>query len=189
MKKLTHVLMILAIAMTSAVFVTGCQESQDKRDSRAANRQQTTFAIGQPIPVFEWSLERHLLNQLYMLRNQKVATHAVWRGMTSIIEGDCPAMGFPLPYDTSATNPLKKASNNITASVIEQAEPNGIYLSKNSEATWVMCINEIGSIDPILVETKVTTYPYGVDVNYSTNRVTKDGKSVATISKDDPNRQ
>jgi len=119
-----------------------------------------------------------------MIRNQKVSTHAVWRGLTSVIEGDCPSMGFTLPYDTSLTNPLKLAYNYRDSAVIEQAEPNGIFLSKNSNATWVFCINDIGSIDPVLVETNVTTYPYAVHVDYDTNRVTKAGKSSVTITKD-----
>ncbi len=176
------ILTLIAVALI-AVSLTACQDTQDKRDTKIANKQQETFAVGQPIPTYDWSLERHLLIQLYNLRNKQVSTHAVWRGMTSVIEGDCTSMGFPIPYDTSLTNPLKRATDHVGASVVNQAEPNGIFLSTNSEATWVMCINEIGSIDPILVETKVSTYPYGVHVDYDTNRVTKDGKSAVTISK------
>jgi len=183
MNKLTHTLMLSAIVLTAASFVTGCQESQRKKDAKNTERQQSQYAAGQPVPVFDWSLERHLTIQSYNLRNKKVSTHAVWRGLTSVIEGDCPSMGFTLPYDTSLTNPLKRVSGTHGAIAVEQAEPNGIFLSKNSNATWVFCINDYGSIDPVLIETNVTTYPYPVTVDYTTNRIVKAGKSNVTISK------
>jgi len=177
------ILTLIAVSVV-AVSLIGCQENQRKKDARATERQQSQYAAGQPLPSFEWSLERHLAIQAYILRNQKVSTHAVWRGQTSIVEGDCPSMGFSLPYDTSLTNPLKPVSNNISASVVEQMEPNGIFLSKNSNATWVFCLNDIGSIDPVLIESDVTTYPYPVSVDYKTNRVVRAGKSSATMSKE-----
>lgn len=35
-----------------------------------------------------------------------------------------------------------------------------------------MCLNSSGTaIEPVYVESKVTTYPYTVEVNYETNRV------------------
>lgn len=177
-------LVTLAVAAGLMVSLTACKDNQDKKDQENAQRQQSTYAAGQPVPNFDWSLERHLTIQSYNLRNQKVSTHAVWRGMTSVIEGDCPSMGFTLPYDTSLTNPLQRVTGSHGAVAIEQAEPNGIFLSKNSEATWVFCINDYGSIDPVLVETKVTTYPYAVHVDYQTNRVTKSGKASVNISKE-----
>ena len=180
MKKLLTLLAVSVIAVS----LIGCNDSQRKKDARATERQQSQYGVGQPVPGFDWSLERHLAIQAYMLRNQKVATHAVWRGQTSIIEGDCPSMGFSLPYDTSLTNPLKLAYSNGGSAVIEQAEPNGIFLSKNSNATWVFCLNDIGSIDPVLIESDVSTYPYAVHVDYATNRVTRSGKSTATMSKE-----
>ena len=177
-------LLTLLSASVIAASLIGCQETQGKKDARATERQQSQYAAGQPLPSFDWSLERHLTIQSYLLRNQKVATHAVWRGMTSVIEGDCPSMGFTLPYDTSLTNPLKRIYNTNGTAVVEQMEPNGIFLSKNSNATWVFCINDYGSIDPVLVETTVTTYPYAVNVDYKTNRVTQAGKATINMSKE-----
>lgn len=180
MKKLIT-LMIVALTV---VTLSACQESQDKRDALMADKQQQQYAVSQPVPTFDWSLERHLTIQSYILRNQKVSTHAVWRGMTSVIEGDCPSMGFTLPYDTSLTNPLKRVAGTNGAVAVKQAEPNGIFLSKNSNATWVFCINDYGSIDPVLIETNVTTYPYPVKVDYENNRVIKAGKASINMTKE-----
>jgi len=67
--------------------------------------------------------------------------------------------------------------------VVEQAEPNGIFASKNTQATWVMCAGEVGMIEPVYVETKVTVYPYPVNVDYTKNTVLKSGKATVTIKR------
>ena len=78
------------IGIIAAIFLTGCsQESQESKDSAITDRQQSQYAIGQPIPTFDWSLERHLLIELYNARNMRAATHSVWRSITGVIEGDC----------------------------------------------------------------------------------------------------
>lgn len=164
--------------------LTACnaESSQNKKDSQQAEAQQSQYAASQPVPMYDWSLERHLVIELYNARNMKAATHSVWRSDLGTIEGDCPSMGFGLPYDTSLTNPLVATGNRTYAlTSIEQPEPNGIYASKNTAATWVMCVNEIGAIEPVYVETKVTVYPYTVSVDYDKNRVKKAGKSSVTI--------
>lgn len=182
MKKLHYVF----ISLLAILFITGCNASQYEKDKQAVDRQQSQYATGQPIPAFDWSLERHLVIELYKLRNMNVATHTVWRSNTGIIEGDCPSMGFSVPFDTSLTNPLKRITGSHGAVAVEQAEPNGIFASKNTAATWVMCVNETGQIEPIYIETKVTTYPYPLLVDYDQNRVLKAGKATATISSSKP---
>jgi len=167
----------LILLIIPLIFLMGC-DGQERKDRQLVARQQSQYAASQPVPAFDWSLERHLLIQLYQLRNKKVATHSVWRSDRGLIEGDCASIGFGMPYDTSITNPLKRS---YEGAVIEQAEPNGIYASKNTTATWVMCASASGMIEPVYVETKVTVYPYPVKVDYSTNRVTKSGKSSVSL--------
>jgi hypothetical protein len=176
-------------AIIAAALLVGCaQEGQESKDAAVADKQQAQYAKGQPIPMYDWSLERHLLIELYNARNQRAATHSVWRSITGAIEGDCPSMGFGIPYDTSLTNPLKGSvfripgrSSDYKTLTVEQAEPNGVFASKNTAATWVMCTGAAGIIEPVYVETKVTAYPYPVTVDYDTNRVTKAGKSTVRI--------
>jgi hypothetical protein len=161
------------------VLLTGCVAGDDstQADKEAVERQQKQYQAGQPIPVFDWSLERDLVRQLYQIRNEKAATHAVWRGEMSMIEGDCPSLGFGLPYDTSLTNPLiatevgQRGYRHSALTSIEQPEPNGIFQSKSTSATWVMCVLPSGDIAPVYVEAKVTVYPYPVSVDYDKNRV------------------
>lgn len=162
-----------------AIVLLGCrQRNSEMKDQLDVQSQQEHYRIAQPIPKIEFSLERDVVIKLYAARNERVATHTVWRGDTSIIEGDCPSIGYPIPYDTSLTNPVQ-ASGYCTetlchegAVTIEQAEPNGLFPSKNSTATWIRCVVD-GMEVPIYVEGKVTAYPYPVAVDYQKGLVTR----------------
>lgn len=159
-------------------------KSSDARDAQAVQAQQDQYAAAQPIPAFEFSLERDIVIQLYAARNEEVATHTLWRGDTSVIEGDCPSIGYPIPYDTSLTNPLRPVyryrNSSSSAVTIEQPEPNGVYASKNSIATWVRCVVR-GKTVPVYIEGKVTAYPYPIAVDYGTGRVSPAGAASVTI--------
>ena len=174
---------LIGIALITILALSGCNnQDQDAKDKKQARAQQSQYAKSQPVPGYDWSLERHMIIELYNARNTKAATHSVWRSDLGTIEGDCSSIGFGIPYDTSLTNPLKTVSSYRDSSVIEQTEPNGIFASKNTAATWVMCAGEYGAMEPIYVETKVTVYPYPVKVNYTTNRVIKAGKATVVIN-------
>jgi predicted component of type VI protein secretion system len=103
MKKI--VISVLAVS----VLLSGCIEekkTESSKTSATVERQQAQFSAAQPIPTYDWSLERDLLIQLYNIRNIKALTHSVWRSNYGSIEGDCASIGFGIPYDTSLTNPL-----------------------------------------------------------------------------------
>jgi hypothetical protein len=175
----TNTKRILTTALVTGLLLSGCNQSQEAKDRESVQNQQSQYAKSQPIPAYRHSMERELLIKLYNLRNEKVLTHTVWRSDYGMVEGDCASMGYGLPYDTSLTNPLQRV---YQGAVIGQAEPNGIFASTNTSATWVMCIGGAGSLEPIYVEGKVTVYPYEVKVDYKTNRVQKSGDATATIN-------
>jgi hypothetical protein len=193
MKKIIIALVALMVMLLST---TACVEQGNtaaKQEAKAVNYQQDQYNKAQPIPAFDWSLERDNLIKLYHLRNEKVATHSVWRSDYGMVEGDCASIGYGIPYDTSLTNPLvatdidnqgeEHAYHGGSLTSIEQPEPNGIFASKNTAATWVMCVDkETNSIAPVYVESHVTVYPYPVRVDYEHSRVKRVGKASATIS-------
>ena len=158
----------------------GCNKNTETHDRETVQRQQSQYAKVQPVPFFDWSLERETAIHLYKLRNEKIRTWTVWRSMTGMIEGHCESIGYPIPYDVQLTNPLQPAwtsgTGNASSAVIEQAEPNGLFSSKNTSATWVRSIHRSkdGKVREVhlYVETKVTCYPYPIKVDYATNRVT-----------------
>lgn len=187
----------IAIFALISLGLAGCENNHtapsSMKEAQSVNSQQEQYGKGQPIPKFDWSLERHLVIELYKIRNQKAATHTVWRSDYGTIEGDCPSVGFGIPYDTSLTNPLvatdvsqegtKHDYQGGSLTSIEQPEPNGIFASKNTSATWVMCVGAGGTIEPVYVESHVTTYPGPVKVDYEHNRVTRSGAATVLISK------
>ena len=191
MKKLAIAVIMGSLSLTACNIESNTTASQE---TKAVERQQLQYQKGQPIPTFDWSLERHLVIQLYNIRNQKAATHSVWRSDRGIVEGDCPSYGYGIPYDTSLTNPLVATDIDMEGeehnyqggalASVEQPEPNGIFASKNTQATWVMCLGEAGNIEPVYVETKVTVYPGPVNVDYNTNRVTRSGAATVIIPKE-----
>lgn len=167
-----YLLVISVVFLSIGVF--GCLGNSETKDAAGVDEQQSRYQTAQPVPKFDWSLERQLAIELYEARNERVATHTVWRSDYGMIEGDCPSIGYPLPYDVQLTNPLRVAYTSGGA-VIEQAEPNGLFSSKSTSATWVRCITKVnGKVmeSPVYIEGKVTAYPYPLDVNYTTNRVT-----------------
>ena len=185
-------LFTITLSVAAILFLSGCERMNDSAAAKQAqevNSQQEQYAIAQPVPKYDYSIERDMLIQLYNIRNLRVVTHSVWRSDLGTIEGDCPSIGFGIPYDTSLTNPLAATHEDSKGygggagalTTIEQPEPNGIYASKNTAATWVLCAGDNGEIEPIYIETKVTAYPYPVKVDYDTNRVTKAGKATVTI--------
>lgn len=189
-----HIYMVMAVVAT--LVLTACNgknQTAESRDTQRVLQQQSQYEKAQPIPVFDWSLERDLVIQLYNVRNQKAATHSVWRSDRGMIEGDCPSYGYGIPYDTSLTNPLVATHTSMEGerhtyqggalSSIEQAEPNGVFASKNTSATWVMCLGNTGTVEPVYVETKVTVYPGPVKVDYTNNRVTRTGAATVLINR------
>jgi hypothetical protein len=180
--KMVSFITVLAVAIL-LMGADSCSETQDARDQRLSDDQLSQYSKRQPIPTFDWSLERELIIKLYELRNKQVATHSVWRSALGTVEDDCPSIGFGLPYDTSLTNPLKPVNPSWRdSSIVEQQEPNGVYASKNTSATWIMCTGPGGSLEPHYVETKVTVYPYAVEVDYEHNRVRRAGGAKASAS-------
>lgn len=178
--------LLIAITILAGCGAKDITSSADKADSKQVQRQQSQYAKGQPVPSFDWSLERQRVIDLYKIRNEKAATHSVWRSDLGTVEGDCPSQGFGIPYDTSLTNPVKpvyryEGKSGVSGVTIEQPEPNGIFASKNTAATWVLCTGESGALEPTYVETKVTVYPGPVDVDYVTGRVTRTGAASITI--------
>jgi len=182
--KLTITLIFATLLLSACDMRAGT--SAETLDKQRTAQQMGQYSVAQPVPQFDFSLERDIVIQLYRARNERVATHTVWRSDLGTIEGDCPSIGYPVPYDTSLTNPLKieKSYSQGGFAILEQAEPNGIYASKNSNSTWVRCVVEIGGVSheaPIYIESRVTAYPYPVVVDYDKNRAMRKGTSKPSV--------
>ena len=139
MKKLYFICTMLLLSLVLMGAKSSCSgDSEATKEMKKVEMQTAQYSKGQPVPVFNWSFERHQQIELYKIRNRQVATYAVWRSDYGLIEGDCPSMGYGLPYDVSLTNPFMATSEDedgVSRSAltsIEMPEPNGIFASKNT---------------------------------------------------------
>lgn len=154
----------MMILVTVFVFV-GCSDSTaDRADRIQTDNQQEVYQVKQPLPFFDYSFERNMVTQIYVARNDALNTWSVWRSATGEIEDWCPSIGYGIPYDTQLTNPLKRDYSESVAIVIEQAEPNGLFSSKNTAATWILCQLPSGEIAPVYIESVVTVYSWPIRV-------------------------
>jgi hypothetical protein len=134
-----------------------------KKEANIVEKQQSIYVSAQPVPVFDWSLERHLMTELYKARNNAVNTYSYVRNQyTGKVLSSCPSIGFPISAATQLTSPQRteehwgqSAGGNV---VIPQPEPNGLFSPPESRGTYVMCVNEDGSVSPRYYEEDVEAY-------------------------------
>lgn len=161
MKIYSVLFLILVLALVSC---GGAEED----DRNLVNSQQTHYAQSQPLHFYDYSIPRDVLQQIYdVVTTKSVATYTVIESITGQVKFKCQSIGYAIPVDTQLTNPLRPAwgiSRN-SGEVIEQAEPNGLFSSKNTDGTWVLCVNETGLTYPFYTEHKVSTWPFIVVQN------------------------
>lgn len=144
------------VVILTLLLLSGC-DSANSVEAQAVGQQQSIYVQNQPAPTFEWSLERHLMIQLYRARNQRVTTYSyVVSPMTGRVMFSCPSMGYPIPATTQLTN---TEAADVNGHVLPQAEPNGLYSPTETHATWVMCLRPNGDVMPVYIENDVFCSP------------------------------
>ena len=158
-----------------ALAIAGCGQADtaDNKEAAVVDRQQKIYLETQPVHIYDYSIPRDMYQQIYDITTTKVvATYSVIESVTGVTRYHCPSMGYAMQADRSLTNPLKGAHNidgtgaDEFSVVVEQAEPDGLFSSKNTDATWVLCV-ELGTGEayPVYSEHKVMTFPFIVEKN------------------------
>jgi len=142
-----------------AVFLSACQPSSLTNDTQQTNNQLLQYQKVQPVPYYDWSEQRNTLIQIYNAKNEARQTWAVVESMTGVPLWTCPSVGFPIPADTQLTNPDQYSGTGVS---LPQMEPDGLYSSTNTDATYVLCVRPDGKAVPIYTEQKVTMFPFPV---------------------------
>ena len=156
---------IALILIIQVIFLTGCDDkSSDAKDQELVNKQQGQYGKVHPLPFFDHSIPRDVYTQIYEVVTTKAyTTYTIIESITGMTKFHGVSIGYGIPVDTSLTNPLQKYSGrHLADAVIEQAEPNGLFSSKNTDGTWVLFVQSDGSVTPIYTEHKVTTFPFPV---------------------------
>ena len=163
MKRFAFFAAILILLGSFFAFGSGSSSSEDK-DKALVNTQQEHYQDVLPTPYFDYSIPRDVLIQIYEVVTTKAyTTYSVIESVTGKVFYHGPSIGYGIPVDTSLTNPLQGIYvYNGAGSTIEQAEPNGLFSSKNTDGTWVLFLQRDGTLAPIYTEHKVTTFPFVV---------------------------
>lgn len=156
-------LLILVIILTTAQSECESGSSSQRADRYFVNDQQKHYAQVQPLHFYDYSIPRDILQQIYdIVTTRAVATYSVAETAgTGALKYQCHSIGYAIPVDTQLTNPLTTYFDS-SSSVIEQAEPNGLFSSKNTDGTWVLCVDETGLAYPYYSEHKIQTWPFPV---------------------------
>lgn len=173
MKMTKMVVVMVCVVGLLSMGADSCEGSsrkatQEVKDSAIVQNQQSHYAKAQPLPMYDYSLPRDVVIQIYNVVTQEArSTYTVVMTMTGVVTYHGPSLGYGIPADVSLTNPLQMVTTGygegrVSAS-IEQPEPSGLFSSKNTDGTWVLFVDDNGDIAPIYTENKVTTFPFMVE--------------------------
>lgn len=156
----------IGVMMLVLVLFVGCPIStQESKDREVVAEQQAHYGKVQPLPFYDYSIPRDIMIQIYNVVTQESrSTYTVIETIMGQTKFHGPSLGYGIPADVSLTNPLQPVwgYTHSGGEIIEQAEPNGLFSSKNTDGTWVLFVDTTGDITPVYTEHKVTTYPFAV---------------------------
>lgn len=162
---------LAGVALLFAACNTGSQSLA--QDQKQTDKQLQQYQVAQPVPFYDWSEQRNTLIQIYNAKNEARQTWAVLQTITGVPVFSCPSIGFPIPADTQLTNPSQISvvnppglnnNNTLYDGVVHQMEPDGLYASGATDATYVLCLRPDGKAVPIYTEQKVTMFPFPVTI-------------------------
>jgi hypothetical protein len=166
MKKILITLFLVMLVYGAAYSSGDAESDSEVADRVIVQEQQAHYQKIHPLPFFDYSIPRDVYTQIYeFVTTRAYVTYTVIESMTGATFYHGTSIGYGIPADTSLSNPLQaqwRLYNGAAGIAIEQAEPNGLFSSKNTDGTWVLFIQSDGSVTPIYTEHKVTTFPFKV---------------------------
>ena len=157
MKKKLLAVGVIGVLMAS--MLTGCSETKENQYTKDL-MSNAYDAVG--FPDVSNYFERQQLKEIYELRDDpKLICYWYTKNeMTGkwIYQGEC--IGYGIPYTTSmtASESLQKIETTVGYEweVVPLAEPNGLYASPSTSATWILTTDKEGNITPTYVESEIT---------------------------------
>lgn len=163
-KKVFGIGLVTALAVTMLV---GCGETKESQYTTDL-MDQAYDTVG--FPDVSNYFERQQLKEIYELRDDPnlVCYWYTKNDMSGkwIYQGKC--IGYGIPYTTSMTAPESyqriETSAGYAREVLPLAEPNGLYASPSTSATWILSTDKDGNITPIYVESEISVSQTKIDV-------------------------
>lgn len=171
------IMMILMVCMLAGC---GQRETAFSKENNYTQEimEQSSNAVGYPdVTNF---FEKAQLKEIYELRDDPnlICYWYTKNDMTGkwIYQGEC--IGYGIPYTTQFTQPETmqraplpalningddKGWNEYFTEVLPQADPNGLYSSASTSATWILTTDKDGNIKPTYVESEITVAQIKLD--------------------------
>lgn len=144
-------LLLIGTLSLGSLGLIGCDETVDSKNETAQEKllQQANDQVGMPnITNF---YEKKMAKKILELRDDSnLICYAYVQnqmGGKFIFLGKC--VGYGLPYGTEYTNPERVTSGGHE---LPQADPNGLFPSSGTSATWLMMVNDKGEQKPMYCE-------------------------------------
>ena len=181
MKKKLLAIGAIGVLMTSMLVGCGQRETASSKENNYTQdlMEQSSSIVGYPdITNF---FEKAQLKEIYELRDDPnlICYWYTKNDMTGkwIYQGEC--IGYGIPYTTQFTQPdtmqraalpvldingNDKGRNEYYTEVLPQADPNGLYSSASTSATWILKTDKDGNIKPTYVESEITVSQSKLDI-------------------------
>lgn len=157
----------LILTSLSLLVLTGCNSPTKTSKGAAAETAATEKLLDQAsiivgIPAIINFSEKKQLKLLYELRdNANLVTYSYYVDLNGNRHKICPtvSIGFGLPFSAQFTAPTVDiqayATNGSTTITKHQPEPNGLYMPDSTSATWVICLGDDETLNPVYVEPQI----------------------------------
>lgn len=158
------------LGMMVVALLAGCggamAESPDEIVSRIVGQQNKIYVENQPVPLYDYSAQRDIVIQLYNATVPKMANSWTVFYEFGTATDSCASKGYPIPYGVSLTSPEYERDSDAQGSLaLPQPEPSGLYTNTvTSSASWVLCLNPNGAVEPVYAEGNVRTYAHPVTI-------------------------
>ena len=160
MKKKLLAVGVIGVLMAS--MLVGCTESTSSKENSYTEETKNQILDMYGMPNISNGYEYAQLKDIYELRDDpNLVCHWYTKNDMSgkwVYQGTC--IGYGIPYTTSMTAPESyqriKTSAGVCREVLPLAEPNGLYASPSTSATWILTTDKEGNITPTYVESEIT---------------------------------
>lgn len=153
MKKILSLFVVLATVLT----LTACDDAEyQQRQATIELQNEAQRQVGMPnIIRFQ---ERKFAKMILEKRDKAITTYTYIIDMNGNKHFICESIGYGLPYSVQFTNPEKVSSGG--SYVLPQADPNGLYMPDGLSATWILCSDKKGGVQPVYVEPQIMVSPF-----------------------------
>lgn len=179
MKKILLALPLIALALGACNDRPSADEKQRRQTEQLMS--QATNEIGMPgIVNFR---EKRMMKMLYELRDSELTTFTYIKANDNGLTFLCHSVGYGLPGATQYTSPQKVVYDNGRYTM-PQAEPNGLFMPSQMDASWIMCVDPAeGRAKPVYVEDKLLVSPYPLQAVHGSYAPTPAPEPVAPKAK------